>query len=89
MTMVAGLEIPTPECDKALVIKEQSQAIGWLHGWTLCRPHTHGDRRPNIIEGLLCDYFEIDKQKMEDEKRTILEAIRRAHVECPSTNASR
>jgi hypothetical protein len=79
--------IDTPECDKMAAVKDESQAIGefisWLHGQghIIAEKLTGGggyelfqDRR--TIEQMLADYYEIDLNKVEEEKRALLELQR-------------
>ena len=75
------------EVDKMLVVKEESQIIGefieWLNRkYVICveRP----DRIDNVwmpitknIEQLLAEYYNIDLQRTEKEKRKILEKHRK------------
>lgn len=92
--------IPTPETDKMIAVKDQSQAIGefleWLDekGWWICRSATQEDTRDDegertgiregdllpiykSIEILLAEYFNIDLKKAEQEKRALLESLRK------------
>jgi hypothetical protein len=74
-----------PECDKLLAVKERSQAIGefleWLTGekgvvlatWFPPGRLESGGYR---IEKLLAEFFEIDLDKVEQEKRVMLEELR-------------
>jgi hypothetical protein len=72
----------TPECDKMLAIAEQSQRIGefldWLPtiGVRLC--DRNGDFYPQGLstQSLLALFFEIDLNKVEQEKRALLEWMR-------------
>lgn len=80
-----------PECDKFLLVSAESEKIGefidWLsrQGIQLCtwvendrKIITGGDYFPtnmNITE-LLAQYFDIDLQKIEQEKRAMLEELR-------------
>ena len=84
------INIPTPELDKMLAVKAESQPIGefldWLggEGIHLCtyRESANGfadgffvpDDRR--IEQLLADYFDIDLQRAEEERTALLDAIR-------------
>ena len=85
------INIPTPELDKMHGVHEQSQAIGefldWLQiekNWTIASWEDNddiGELYPVSfsIEKLLAEYFEIDLQKAEEEKRAILEAVRKSN----------
>ena len=73
-----------PECDKMRAVKEKSQAIGefleWLHSEkdiTLCRLEGNYDYRIINIstEKLLAEFFDIDLNKVEEEKRAILNLL--------------
>lgn len=87
--------IPTPECDRLAAVREDSQMIGefldWLNsakGYRLCTL----ERRPWMdepetwqpiyigIERVLAEYFSINLDKVEQEKRLVLEAIRTQHL---------
>lgn len=74
-----------PELDKMLEVQEQSQAIGefleWLQsqGIILSRFDDESDALVGThrsIERLLADYFEIDLDAVERERRVMLERIR-------------
>lgn len=75
-----------PECDRMLAVKDESQRYGefleWLqHRYTLCRPPTgikSSHYRPALIniEKILADYFDIDLEEAEREKRAILAHLR-------------
>ena len=79
-------KIKTPELDKMLKVKEDSQKLGefldWLKGkYELAQWHdSHGVDRlvaKNVgTEKILAEYFEIDLVKCENERREILENIR-------------
>lgn len=80
------MDIKTPECDKMLAIVSKSQLIGeflcWLDeekGVDLMVLGDHGiNYEPfyyNTAE-LLAEFFDIDLDKVEQEKRAILEEIR-------------
>jgi hypothetical protein len=78
-----------PECDKMLAVRDKSQVIGefldWLgeQGITLARytedTEVKMDRLVPVytsIDKILAEYFDIDLDKVEQEKRTILKALR-------------
>lgn len=81
--------IPTPEVDKMLAVRDKSQEIGsfleWLRGEKkiVLAAYEHDD----LIEvytstnDLLAEYFEIDLNKVEAERRAILEGLRKAQVQ--------
>lgn len=67
-----------PEHAKLEQIMDLSQAIGEFldsHSccWTPCGKH------PSSIQGVLAQHFGIDQDKLEQEKRQMLEVIRRGH----------
>jgi len=73
-----------PECEKLAAVSEKSQAIGgfleWLQGFKQVELAKWGDNDrlyPEyiVIESLLAEYFEIDMNKVEKERRQILEDI--------------
>ncbi len=80
--------VEVTECEKLAQVAPESQKLGefidWLRddqGITLCifdgRQFQHHGRR---IEELLADYFEIDLDKVETERRALLDAMRESHA---------
>ncbi len=82
------------EIDKLLSVKDKSQTIGefieWLQekGYVLSfwlergqRPHSWSELAPlrKSIEQILAEYFEIDLDKVEHERRALLEELRSHH----------
>jgi hypothetical protein len=82
---------PTPELDKMKENKEASQIIGDFLEWLLNEQHTvlarydiTDDSSPDEelvpivtnIEAVLAEYFGVDLNKAEAEKRAILDALR-------------
>lgn len=72
-----------PECKKMAAVKNESQAIGsfldWLEGEDLFICNLEKEEyRPihTTIEKLLAEYFEIDLDKVEEERRQILDELR-------------
>ena len=74
-----------PECDKLSAVAEESQKIGefleWLHytkELLICDRDDAGTYYRYIIspEELLAEYFEIDLQKVEQEKQALLQWLR-------------
>lgn len=83
-------EATNPEHAKLHAIKDQSQKLGefieWLHEQGMeicvCEQYDHNHEYFPIyksIEQLLADYFEIDLDKLEEEKRSMIEQLRRAN----------
>lgn len=82
---------PTPECDKAHAVMDESRAIGhfldWLSSQKIYLSHVaydhENDREIELsgpgcsYEQLLARYFEIDLAKMSLEKDAILRHIRK------------
>mgnify|MGYP001566530051 CR=1 FL=1 len=75
-----------PECKKMRSVKEQSQTIGefldYLSGESIVLAHYErsSDKLVPIyqsIENLLADYFDIDLDKVEEEKRQMLDEMRK------------
>lgn len=74
-----------PECERMLAVKDQSQAIGqfidWLYSekkWELCARQEHKLFPVSLnIEQLLAEYFGIDLKKVEEERRAILDFLRK------------
>lgn len=64
----------TPECDKLHKVKDESQNIGEFLDWLI---EYHNVSLPDSIVDLLAEYFNIDLEKVEEEKRTILDELRR------------
>lgn len=84
-----SIAVETTECAKLVAVSKDSQTIGTFLDWlrsgrvprvTLCVMDDSSERyRPSYtsIEKLLAEYFEIDLNKVEEERRAILEGIRR------------
>jgi hypothetical protein len=83
------MQIQTPECDKMLAVKDKSQVIGEFIEWleskkelSLCRYEDSefgdGVYFPYYMgtEELLAEFFGIDLDKAEKEKKEILKALR-------------
>ena len=96
--------VETPECNKMLKVRENSQAIGefieWLRTekhyeitetitYTETREHLMSDKTYEVtlertvpikqsIERLLAEYFDIDLDKVELERREILKDLQKA-----------
>ena len=78
-----------PECEKMRKVKDQSQVIGefldWLHGeknilFAEQRGEPPFDRILPVLfntEELLAEFFNIDLKKVEQEKRAMLDEIRK------------
>jgi hypothetical protein len=78
-----------PECDKMIAVSKESQAIGnfleWLgeQGILLAEYGTERYHRDQLmpkhisIEKLLAEYFEIDLDKVETERRAMLDDFRK------------
>lgn len=82
----------TPECDKMLKVRDQSQLIGEFLDWlqtdkalAICRLETKeeadGADQGFVLafistEKLLADYFDIDLDKVEQERCAILKQLR-------------
>lgn len=77
-------KVPTPELDKMQKVKDQSQVVGafldWLQNETdMVIGAWERERMYPVhksIEELLAEYFEIDLNKVERERRALLDAIR-------------
>ncbi len=74
---------PTPELNKMLAVKNESQEIGnfleWLGDNGVILAEYRGEELNSYsytIEKLLAKYFGIDLVKADDEKRAILESLR-------------
>lgn len=84
--MCERITLSTPECDKMRAARDTSQAIGsfldWLEHETdmvVCYFEDSRDEYLPVrktIKQLLADYFEIDLNKVEEEKRALLELQR-------------
>lgn len=77
------MKIDTPECDKLLAVSAKSQDLGEFLDWFL---HFKGmtpsiwvgsELRPLKIDinQVLAEYFEIDLNKVESERRAILDQL--------------
>lgn len=85
--MVEELKEPeVPEIKKMEAVKDKSQAIGefleWLYeeGLLVAKYSGSNDRIIPVsilVEKLLANYFNIDLNKVESEKRALLEYVRR------------
>jgi hypothetical protein len=76
----------TPEHDKLHAVKDESQVIGtfldWLQGEGMCVAQFDDSEEQywpvrERIEQLLAKYFDIDLVKLEKEKVTMLEELRK------------
>lgn len=80
-----------PEHDKLSAIRDQSQSIGQFLDWLLNEQGRYiasYDRRDEVleadyrsIEDWLARYFDIDRDKLEEEKRDMLDKMRAANSE--------
>jgi hypothetical protein len=79
-----------PEHAKLAAVQETSQALGefmdWFHGrgWVLAY---HPDERSDLlvpvrraIPDVLAEYLDVDRDRLEDEKRLILARLRADHT---------
>ncbi len=71
-----------PEHDKLRHVKDESQAIGEFldFGGYVLGEYIDGRLQPvhGSISRILAEYFEIDEKKIEQEKRQMLDKLRRA-----------
>ena len=77
---------PTPTLDKMREVKDQSQAIGEFLEWLASEKnvhlaqsvdgHNYPQHFPYQTEALLAEFFDIDLNEAEAEKRAILDHIR-------------
>lgn len=85
---------PTPELDKQLAIIESGKAAtvqdfyDWIRekGWAICEPNPDSLRNyyTQIYtqpEQLMADFFGIDRDKIEAERRALLEYIQVQHLD--------
>jgi uncharacterized cysteine cluster protein YcgN (CxxCxxCC family) len=76
--------IKTPELDKMKAVQDKSQTIGWFLdtcGYDLAEyDDDHMKYFPinKNIEQILAEFFNIDLNKIENERRQLLDAIREA-----------
>lgn len=80
----------TPELDKMIAVKSESQAIGGFLDWlqneknrSICEMDPEqGEYYPvyKSIEAMLAEYFEIDLNKIEHERTAILEEHRKLNA---------
>lgn len=83
--------VETTECEKLKQVATESQKLGtfidWLRdekGFQICedigdRNHIEYSPIRMRMEELLADYFEIDLNKVETERRALLDALRESH----------
>lgn len=64
----------TPECDKLHKIKDKAQSIGEFLDWLV---EYHYVSLPDSIVELLAEYFDVNLEKVEEEKGAILEELRK------------
>lgn len=68
-----------PECEKLASVSDQSQTIGEFLDWLGTMGYHIADDMPYMlnrtIEEWLALYFDIDMDKVEDERRQILEEL--------------
>jgi len=77
-----------PECEKLAAVHEKSQTIGAFLEWLETKDISlmlwcPGDnfRRPHMsIEKMLAEFFEIDLNKVEEERRAMLEDMRKQNA---------
>ena len=69
-------DTPYPEHEKLKAIHHESQAIGSFLEWMKSEYPKETRLPPYSIQFLLAEYFEIDEDKLELEKRAMLETIR-------------
>ncbi len=78
-----------PECGKMAAVKDQSQAIGEFLDWFINEKKVElGIRNHNgfliqfhpSYERLLAEYFDIDLDKAEEEKRQMLDKLRKKNA---------
>lgn len=88
-----------PMCTKLSSVKDESQSIGRFLDWlqereepiTLCLHSYHRGRGEDEyfparipFQKLLAEYFEIDENKLEEERRTMLEELQeKANAQTP------
>jgi hypothetical protein len=81
--------VETTECEKLRAVAPQSQKIGefleWLSeekGISLCTLDRYDRYEPHVQrrEELLAEYFDIDLDKVEQERRGILDALHESHA---------
>lgn len=67
-----------PELEKLKVIQEKSQAAGEFYHWAIHKGYIKQRMFLNL-DKILAEFFEIDLEKIDNEKRQILEELRRAN----------
>jgi hypothetical protein len=80
--MEAAELVPTPECDRMLAVKKESNSIGQFLDWLETNNYVIGEYEGGQLfsinksfEKLLAEYFKIDLKKVDKEKRAILQAL--------------
>lgn len=81
--MASNAQNAYPEHEKLAAVAYQSQAIGEfldLGRWTLCELREFEDARPSFaavdIQAALAEFFEIDRDALEREKRDMFARLR-------------
>jgi hypothetical protein len=65
-----------PECEKMAKISEMSQQLGEIIEWSLGKSYLKRGKNYRDIQSLLADFYEIDLNKIEQERQALLAAIR-------------
>ena len=68
--------VETTECDRLAKVADDSQKIGDFLDWL---QQEHDVELPDRIERLLAEYFDIDLDKVEQERRGLLAALQESH----------
>ena len=85
----------SPECEKMVAVQEKSKEltkfVDWLReqGYAICEERIYKGSYPEeqwvplkkSFEQLFADYFGIDLKKVEEERRALLEEIRRGDTD--------
>jgi len=70
-----------PECEKLKKIQKESYACGDFYHWAINKGYIKdgnlSKRQHKSLETLLAEFFEIDVNKLEKEKRVMLDSLRK------------
>jgi hypothetical protein len=75
-----GRVVLYPECEKLSAARPKSQVIGEFLEWLASEKEIHLDQSVRL-EDLLAEFFGIDQNKLEKERRMMLDNLREGHAE--------
>ena len=69
-----------PEHEKLIKIEKESQAIGEFYHWAVNKGYLGTFKHWKRLEDILAEFFDIDLQKIDKEKKQMLEELRRNKI---------